>query len=311
MRIALGLGISLALFLGGTMARAGGPPGADAHSASVTVTLLPNHSGEYPAVNPDDLRVCVNNQDRPVTSWIAADAEGPLDLVVMIDDSIKSNVALQYRDLADFFPTLPAGTRVRIAYAAYGSERVAQYFTTDYERAVKALRLPIGPSLAGGSIYQSVGELLKKWPKDGHRHAVLLISDGIDIYWDREYSDPLLNPDLQHDIDAAQSAGVTFYSIFVRGTQGLEGNFRLFDNGQSCLVRLTSETGGQAYFQETLSPLSFTPFLRHIGDALRHQYVLTYQPLAAQSSGYQKLRVTTANPGVHLVAPARVFIPKA
>jgi hypothetical protein len=73
---------------------------------------------------------------------------------------------------------------------------------------------------------------------------------------------------------------------------------------------LTSETGGQSYFQGTRTPLAFAPFLEQFANDLRHQYVLTFQTLPAPKAGYHRLRVTTEIPGVHLFAPARIFIPK-
>jgi len=45
-------------------------------------------------------------------------------IIQVIDDSVTSNVSLQFKDLADFFPQLPAGARVRVAYAASHACRV-------------------------------------------------------------------------------------------------------------------------------------------------------------------------------------------
>jgi VWFA-related protein len=226
-----------------------------------------------------------------------------------MDDSLTPQVSLQFKDLRDFFPTLPADTRVRVAYAAYGGNRIVQDFTSDYLLAAKALRIPVGSTTAGGSIYQSLADLLKKWPQDGNRRGLLLISDGLDINQGFLESQPTLNTELQRAIDLAQDANVPVYTIFARGAQ--EGDSLLLDNGQGCLSRLSTETGGQSFFQGTHTPLDFTPFLQQFANDLSHQYVLTFQPLPASHAGYQRLRVTTEIPGVNLVAPTRIFIPKA
>lgn len=289
-----------------------GPDPAATNLAQVTVTIRARHHGAYPVVGPDDLRVYEDNQSRPVVSWVAAKKQSsPLDLTIVLDDSIMARTGLQFQDLEEFFPTLPAGTRVRIAYASYGGNDIAQDFTTDYRLAGEALRIPLGYMAAGGSIYDSVSDLIKKWPKDGNRREILLISDGIDITDGLVDSEPNLNMELQQAIGAAQSADVPIYTIFSRGPRVLDRNWFLLDNGQGCLLRLTTGTGGQSYFQGTHTPLAFAPYLQQFANDLQHQYVLTFQALASPKNGYQSLRVTTEVPHVRLDAPARVFVPKA
>ena len=290
---------------------AGGPNSTATEQAQVTVTVRTRHPGAYPVVTPDDVMVFEDSQRRPVVSWVPANAQsGPLDLTVLVDDSVLSDVSLQFKDLADFFPTLPAGVRVRVAYAAYGGNKIVQDFTSDYARAAKALRIPVGSSAAGGSIYESVADLLKNWPRDGNRRGLLVISDGIDINQGIVESEPNQNTELQRAIKMAQSTNVPVYTIFARGTRSLERDGFLLNNGQGCLLRLTAETGGQSYFQGTYTPLAFAPYLKQYADDLGHQYLLTFQPLPPPKNGYQPLRVTTEVPNVQLVAPPRVFIPK-
>jgi VWFA-related protein len=278
----------------------------------VTVTVRTRQPGAYPVVTPGDVLVYENSQRRPVVSWVAAKAQsGPLDLTILVDDSLAADVSLQFKDLADFFQALSGGTRVRVAYAAHGGNRVVQDFTTDYTLATKALRIPVGSAMAGGSIYESVGDLLKNWPQDGTRRGLLVISDGIDINQGMVESEPTLNTELQHAIDLAQSANIPIYTIFARGAGALDENLVLLNNGQGCLGRLSSETGGQSYFQGSYTPLAFTPYLQQFSNDLGHQYLLTLRVPPAPMGGYQRLHVTTEIPGVDLAAPTRVFIPKA
>ena len=287
-----------------------GPTAPDAKIAEITVTVCPRHRGASPVVTPDDVRVYEDNQSRPVVSWVATKMQPhPLDLTILMDDSIKARVGLQFKDLANFLPTLPSGTRVRVAYASFGGSRVTQNFTRDYRLAADALRIPVGPIAAGGSIYQSVEYLIKSWPSDGNRRALLFISDGIDLDRGYEYSRPDLNIDLQAAIDVAQTSEVPVYTLFVRGPSSLERNWLLLDNGQGCLSRLASETGGQFFYEGTRTPLAFAPYLKQISNDLHHQYVLAFRHLPAPRVGYQRLHVTTEIPNVRLLAPTRVFIP--
>ena len=310
--VRFGLGVLLAGLMSALAALgAGGQGSVPANVAQVIVTVHPRQPGANPVVNPDDVRVYEDDKSRPVVSWVAAEPQSsPLELTILVDDSIGATASLQFKDLADFFPTLPAGTRVRVAYASFGGNRIVQDFTTDYGLAAKALRLPVGSSMAGGSIYDSVANLLKRWPRDGNRRELLMISDGIDINQGFEQSQPTLNMELQRAIDLAQNTNVPIYTIFARGARSLEGHEFLLNNGQGCLLRLTSETGGQSYFEGTRTPLAFAPFLKQFANDLGHQYVLTFQTLPAPKAGYHRLRVTTEVPGVQLLAPARIFIPK-
>lgn len=291
---------------------AGDPSPATGGVAKVIVTVRAPEGGTRPAVSREDVMVYENSQRRPVVSWAPAGAQRHgLDLAILMDDSLDANVGVQFGDLADFLRALPAGTRVRVAYAANGASNVAQDFMTDHELAVKALRLPVGVAAAGGSIYQSVWDLLKKWPDDGNRRVVLVISDGVDIYRGILESEPGDNMDLQRAIDLAQRTNVPIYSIYARGADRLDRNPFLLNNGQGCLLRLAYETGGQTFYLGTQTPLAFAPFLKQLATDLGEQYVLTFRPLPGAKAGYERLRVTTELPGIKLVAPARVFIQNA
>jgi VWFA-related protein len=288
------------------------PSATSGDVAKVIVTVRAAEAGARPEVSRQDVLVYENSQRRPVVSWAPAGAQQhPLDLAILMDDSLNANVSVQFGDLANFLRALPAGTRVRVAYAANGASNVAQDFTTDHELAVKALRLPVGVTAAGGSIYQSVWDLLKKWPSDGNRRVVLLISDGVDIYRGILESEPGDNMDLQRAVDLAQRTNVTIYSIYASSASRLDRNMFLLNNGQGCLLRLGYETGGEAFYDGTRTPVAFAPFLKQLATDLGEQYVLAFRPLPGAKAGYEPLRVTTELPGVKLVAPPRVFVQSA
>jgi VWFA-related protein len=286
-------------------------PPAAGPLAKVVVTVRARGHASHPAVSLADVMVYENSQRRPVVSWVPTQAEQrPLDLVILMDDSLNAGVGRQFGDLADFLRALPASTRVRVAYAANGMSNVVQDFTTDHQRAAQSLRLPRGDTAAGASIYQSVRGLLKRWPEDGNRRALLVVSDGLDINQGIEQSEPSQNTELQLAIELAQRTHVPIYTIFANGAALLDQNAFLQNNGQGCLFRLAKETGGQSFFQGTYTPLAFAPYLNQLAHDLRAQYLLTFRPLPGLEAGYQRLRVTTEVPDVELVVPPRVFIGK-
>jgi len=284
------------------------PPG---DLAQVTVTVAGRHHSAAPvALTREDVLVYQANERRPVVDWRPAEANAAgLDLAMMVDDSSDDALSVQFSDLSHFLGSLPTTTRVAIVYGTHGDASVAREFTADHQKAAQALRLPLGRIDEGSSIYLAVADLAKHWPQGGGRRAVLLISDGIDLFRGVADSAAPLNPDLQEAIDEAQRAGVTVYTIFADGAGRLDGNSFLINNGQGCLSRLSFETGGESYFQGTQTPLAFSPYLQQLRTDLGRQYILTFRPLPSKEAGFQRLRVTTEQAGVEITAPDRVFVP--
>jgi hypothetical protein len=305
----LWLALAAAPFASAALAAA---PDTGSVPVQVTVTVSASHAQIAPSIAARDVLVYQNNQRRPVIDWTPlADSSKGLDLAVVIDDSVRREIALQFPDLRGFVQELPASTRVGVAYAQYGATKFAQPFTADHNRAAAALRLPEGRIDAGGSIYQSVTDLVQHWPADGRVHVALLVSYGVDLWRGLDDTDPLLNPDLAEAIHQAQAAGVTFYTIFAGSSVGFEHGPVLNLNGQSCLTRLASETGGEAYFQGTHTPVAFKPFLNEMLASLNRQYLLTFAAEARNTPQNAALRVTTELPHLKLIAPTQVRIPSA
>src|SRR5262249_122240 len=66
----------------------------------------------------------------------------PLNLAVLIQDDLISQVANEIGVTRDFIRTLPAGSRVMVGYITSGSLQVKQSFTTDLDKAAQSLRIP-------------------------------------------------------------------------------------------------------------------------------------------------------------------------
>ena len=275
---------------------------------SATVTVVPRHPGSASELTPDDVMVYENGERRPVLEWKHATAgESGLDLAILMDDSLASNIGLQLSDLRQFISSLPATTRVEVAYGTHRDASVVQNFTTDHQRAAKALRLPIGRENEISSIFQSLTDLVNHWPAGDNRRAALVVSDGIDLFYGVSDSFPTLNPSFQAAIRAAQRKGVTVYTIFANTAGDYSHNLGLLSNGQSSLGLLASETGGAAYFEVLETPLDFAPYLLKFENSLGQQYLLTFEARPGKS-GYEGLRVTTEQPDVKVVAPAQVYV---
>ena len=173
----------------------------------------------------------------------------------------------------------------------------------------KGIRLPFGSGGAFSSPYLALTDLLQRWPDDNNRRELLLVSDGIDLFRGVAESAPGLNPDLDRAVRAAQREGVVVHTLFASGAERVRRNFFLIGNGQGALLQLAYETGGEAFFQGSQTPLAFKPYLERLSDVLGRQYLLTLQPPARAKGGFERLRVSTEVPGAELIGPGHVYVP--
>ncbi len=156
------------------------PP--DAVPVSIVVSVEARHGKEIPAVdNKEDVRAFAGKERLRVAEWVPLQgANADLELLLLIDDASRETLALQYDDLRQFINAQPPTTAIAVGYIEYGSVRMAQNFTKDREAANKALRIPLGPFAAESSPYLAVSDVIKHWPENKSRHAIFLISSGID-----------------------------------------------------------------------------------------------------------------------------------
>ncbi|HYH87037.1 MAG TPA: hypothetical protein VEX60_16400 [Pyrinomonadaceae bacterium] len=262
----------------------------DVRTVTIPVTVrLPEREPQTELRYLDALEVFEDGERQEILSTRGA-GRSPMTLAVLIQDDLVSSVSSEIRGIADFIRRLPPGSRVMIAYLRSGSIQVRQKFTGDLERAAKNLRIPFSSSaVAPYSPFGSTREALKRFESQPvGRRAALLISDGIDISRGFESSSPANGFDLQRAINESQRLGIAVYSIYAP-TVGA-ANRTLVSNGQGSLNRLSSETGGRAFFQGTLAPVSLDNFLRDIDSLLSRQFALTYLSTHT-AKGFHKVRV--------------------
>src|SRR5213080_1209833 len=88
----------------------------------------------------------------------------PLNIAILIQDDLTSQVANELGVTKEFIRSLPAGSRVMVGYITSGSLQVRQPFTTDLNRAANSLRIPIASNSASAfSPYLEVVDALKKF----------------------------------------------------------------------------------------------------------------------------------------------------
>jgi hypothetical protein len=198
----------------------------------------------------------------------------PLNLAVLIQDDLISQVANEIGVTRDFIRSLPDGSRVMVGYITAGTLQVRQPFTTDLEKAAKSLRIPL--SAHGSSAfnpYVEVLEALKKFDNTWtNANAVLLVSDGLDTSRGFDSSAAGHTLDIDRTISDANKRHVSIFSFYAPSV-GLTSHSRLASSyGQSSLNRVSNETGGRAFFQGTTGFVTFDSYFSRLRETLNRQY---------------------------------------
>ena len=251
----------------------------------------------------DRILVKENNEEQQLLSIRSID-EAPLSLAILVQEGLTSNFNLQIADLKEFIRRLPRGSRVMVAYLRGGTSQIRQRFTNDLGRAADSLRIVSSSASAGPrNPYDGVAEVLDRF--DGlpaGRRAVLLISDGVDVSNGIDSASPSQSLDLDRAILRAQRKNVAVFSFYSPTALTENGNSRLVLFGQGSLQKLSDETGGRAFFQVSLAPVSFEPFFRDLSILLNRQFLLTYLS-NHMKKGYYKVEVTSTNPEIKVEHP--------
>ena len=222
------------------------------------------------AVGTASARVNINNENEQRS----LQSIEPLNIAILIQDDLVSQVGNELGVTRDFIRSLPQGSRVMVAYITAGSLQVRQPFTTDLERAAKSLRMPV--SSEGRSPfnpYVEVIEALKKFQSEWtNGNAVLLISDGLDTSRGFDSTAAGHTVDIDRAIKEANKRRASIFSFYAPSV-GLTSHSRLAASyGQSSLNRVSNETGGRAFFQGTTGFVTFDPYFSQLRDALNRQY---------------------------------------
>jgi VWFA-related protein len=263
--------------------------------------LKDNQAEEF--VQADRLIVKEDREEQTILS-IRSVTNTPLALAVLIQEDLTSNFNLQIKDIADFIRNLPRGSRVMVGYLRGGSMEIRQKFTDDLEKAAKSLRIISSSSaLAPRSPFDGVSDVMKRFDAlPNGRRAILLVSDGLDTSNGVDSSFPSQSIDLDNAILKAQKRGVAVYSFYSPTALTENNNSRLVLNGQGSLQKLSDETGGRAFFQGTIAPISFDPFFSDLSILLNRQFALTYLS-TRMKKGYHKIEVFSTNPEVKIEHP--------
>ena len=198
----------------------------------------------------------------------------PLNLAILIQDDLLSQVGNELGVTRDFIRSLPQGSRVMVGYITTGTLQVRQPFTTDLEKAAKSLRIPL--ATRGSSAfnpYVEVIEALRKFDNSWtNSNAVLLISDGLDVSRGFDSSAAGHTLDIDRTISEANKRHISIFSFYAPSVGLTSYSHLAASYGQSSLNRVSNETGGRAFFQGITGFVTFDSYFARLREALNRQY---------------------------------------
>lgn len=251
----------------------------------------------------DRLIVKENGDEQQILS-IRSIEEAPLAFAVLIQDDLGSEFNLQISEIKKFITSLPKGSRVMVAYLRGGTTQIRQKFTTDLEAAANSLRIVTSSSTsAPRNPFDGVIDVLDRFDAlPAGRRAILMISDGVDLSTGASNASPSQSIDLDRAILRAQRKSVAVFSVYSPTSSNPNENSMLTLYGQGSLQKLSDETGGRAFFQGSIAPVSYEPFFKDLSLLLTRQFLLTYLS-THMKRGYYKVQVSSTNPEVKIEHP--------
>jgi len=195
-----------------------------------------------------------------------------LNLAILIQDDLDSQVSNELGVTRDFIRSLPSGSRVMVAYITTGTLQIRQPFTTDLDKAARSLRRPLSSDAASPyNPYVEVIEALRSFNGLKGNNAVLLISDGLDTSRGFDVSSSGNTVDLLRAIEHANRQNVMVFTFYAPSV-GLTSRSRLaVSYGQNSLNRLANDTGGKAFFQGSTGFVTFDSYFKRLRQTLNER----------------------------------------
>lgn len=297
------LRISLAIFVVTSAVALAADKPATGVPVRMVVTVAHHHLGAPQDFTLDDLIVTERYEPLPITGFIPLEGErAELELFLLVDDCSSCEFGPKFDELRRFVSLQAATTAVGVAYIRNGALEVIENPTKDRQRSIQALTAPSGSKAANP--FEALTDLIQRWPRNSSRHAVLMITNGIDP----GAKDDLQDTSADRAVEAAERAGVIVYAVYHPNADYLTSDLFQIHSGQVHLAHVAYETGGEAYFLGPEPLRSLTPFLSDITDHLVNQYLVEFLAEPGLRADFQPITVKSKTPDMELMAPEKVWV---
>ncbi|HLK48018.1 MAG TPA: VWA domain-containing protein [Bryobacteraceae bacterium] len=274
---------------------------SDVDIVTVDVAVLDNKGHFIPGIPPGNFRVLEDNVPQPVKA--VNPGEAPMTVAMVIE---FSNLFQQYWSQT-WYQTLTASWGFLetlkpddyVAVVAYDIRpEILTDFTTDKAKVRDAMQRLNIPAFSESNLYDALTDTADRMSGIEGRKAIVLISSGIDTFSKINYGEARKK---------LQQAGVPVYPIglmqalrIMYESYGMMGAIQNLDflQADNAMRTFAKETGGIAFFPRFYG--EFPTIFQNIQQALRNQYVLTYQPTNKAHDGtYRKIKVDLVNPATN------------
>ncbi len=279
---------------------------SDVDIVTVDVAVLDNKGRFIPGIPADKFRVLEDNVPQPVKS--INPGEAPLTVALVVEFSAR----FQQFYSETWYQTLSAAWGFMeslkpedyVAVVAYDIRpEILTDFTTDKTKVREAMQRMNIPAFSEANLYDALTDTADRMSGIEGRKAIVVITSGIDTFSKINYGEARKK---------LQESGVPVYPIgmmqalrIMAESYGMLGPIANLDflQADNALRTFAKETGGMAFFPRFYG--EFPTIFQNIQQALRNQYVLTYEPTNKAHDGtYRKIKVELVNPATN--EPLRV-----
>jgi len=271
----------------------------DVDIVTVDVAVMDNKGHFIPGIPPGNFRILEDNVPQQVKA--VTNSEAPLTLAIVIEFSnrfqrLYGHTWFQTLQLAWGFASTLKPTDY-VAVVAYDMRpEILTDFTTDRAKTQEALQRLTIPAFSEANLYDALTDTADRMSAIEGRKAILLIASGIDTFSKITYDQARKK---------LQEAAVPVYIVGLMQALRemmdpyMSGSSRMdFLQADNAMRTFAKETGGQAYFPRFEG--EYGAIFQSIHEALRNQYVLTYQPTNKAHDGtYRKIKVELVNPATN------------
>ena len=274
---------------------------SDVSVVTVDVAVTDNKGHFIPGLPPTAFRVLEDNVPQQIKS--ITPGEAPMTVAMVVEFS----ALFQRYWGSTWYQTLTAAYGFAqslkpedyLAVVAYDIRpEMLSDFTTDRRKTQEALQRLNIPGFSEANLYDALTDTADRMSGIEGRKAIVLISSGIDTFSKKNYGETR---------KALQESGVPVYAIGLMqalrdmaDAMGAMGSIQRLDflQADNAMRTFAKETGGMAFFPRFMG--EFPTIFQNIHQALRQQYVITYNPSNAAHDGtFRKIKVELVNPATN------------
>jgi VWFA-related protein len=270
----------------------------DVTTVTVDVAVLDNKGHFIPKIPKGNFRILEDSVPQQLSGYSVGEA--PMTIAMVIEFSNRYQRFYSepwYQTLTaayGFLESLKPEDYVAIVAYDLRPEILAD-FSTDRQQAYEAMQRLRIAAFSESNLYDALVDTAQRMQEIEGRKAIVLLSSGIDTFSKLTFDKARRG---------VQDAGVPIYAIGLMqaireyyDAMGAMGPIQRLDflQADNQMRTFAKESGGMAFFPRFYG--EFPGIFRAISDAMRNQYVLTYNPSnQARDGKFRKIKIELVNP---------------